>query len=389
MSRRAPGQGSIIELADGTFKARVSLPTTLGRKRRHRIRRAKTRQEAEAKLQELLAQVASCDNPEGLTRTIRQAVHGFIESKCYRTPATRERDLWYAKVIIDAIGKKQIGDLTVAECDELLALAADGEFGRRPIKIGSLRRIRSLLSNSLHNEMRLGNLGRNVAELSVLPAPDVGELGTIDHDEDGEEPASVRRTLSYDECVRIWNAATWPLKLVIDLCGRNGLRPSEARALRWECVDLEAMTVLVDRQLSSTNRLSRVKTKKARRTIFIDSISRDALDEWADRQSAKRRAAGAQWNDKPAFIVTTRFGTPMDAANLRRALRLTCDRAGVDRIVPYELRHTAISFQVDAGHEAWQVADWAGTSARMVEEVYRHRLDEVVPLKPATVPGIA
>ncbi len=55
----------------------------------------------------------------------------------------------------------------------------------------------------------------------------------------------------------------------------------------------------------------------------------------------------------------------------------------------YELRHTAISFQVDANHIAWQVADWAGTSVRMVEEVYRHRLDDIVPLKPATVPGIS
>ncbi|MFV0523542.1 MAG: hypothetical protein ACK5RL_03485 [Acidimicrobiales bacterium] len=59
-----------------------------------------------------------------------------------------------------------------------------------------------------------------------------------------------------------------------------------------------------------------------------------------------------------------------------------CEEAAINRIVPYELRHTAITLQVDAGHEAWEVADWAGTSVRMVEDVYRHRLHTVAALRP-------
>jgi len=74
-------------------------------------------------------------------------------------------------------------------------------------------------------------------------------------------------------------------------------------------VDLDAMTVLVDRQLSGTNRLTKVKTAKARRTISIDDTSRDTLREWAERQTVKRDAAGPRWSDGPAFIVTTRLGT--------------------------------------------------------------------------------
>lgn len=64
--------------------------------------------------------------------------------------------------------------------------------------------------------------------------------------------------------------------------------------------------------------------------------------------------------------------------------RTACEDAGIERIVPYELRHTAVTFQLDAGHETWRVADWAGTSERMVE-IYRHRLTRVSALGPVAV----
>ncbi len=59
--------------------------------------------------------------------------------------------------------------------------------------------------------------------------------------------------------------------------------------------------------------------------------------------------------------------------------------AAFETIVPYELRHTAITFQLDAGHEAWRVADWAGTSERMIEQIYRHRLSRVADIGPVEI----
>jgi len=56
--------------------------------------------------------------------------------------------------------------------------------------------------------------------------------------------------------------------------------------------------------------------------------------------------------------------------------------------VPYELRHTAITLQRQAGRDSAEVADWAGTSERMVNEIYRHRLDMESPVKPVDIDGI-
>lgn len=64
-------------------------------------------------------------------------------------------------------------------------------------------------------------------------------------------------------------------------------------------------------------------------------------------------------------------------------MRLLCARVGIDPpVTPYELRHTAVSMQADAGRSSWEIADWAGTSEAMVSRIYRHRLRRVSALRP-------
>ncbi len=56
-------------------------------------------------------------------------------------------------------------------------------------------------------------------------------------------------------------------------------------------------------------------------------------------------------------------------------------------LIPYDLRHTAITLQSGSklGYSDWELADWAGTSERMINEVYRHRTDRVVPVRPVRI----
>ena len=77
------------------------------------------------------------------------------------------------------------------------------------------------------------------------------------------------------------------------------------------------------------------------------------------------------------------MGTPLDRNNLNRSLRRLCTEVDIEPpVTPYELRHTAITHQCEADHHAWQIADWAGTSEKMIYLHYRHLLDEVVALPP-------
>ncbi len=373
-------------LRDGDgWIARIDLPVGPDGKRRRRKRRARTKTEAFRALKELQAEVAELDNPYGLNRTVEQAVKTYLESqpKANRAAKTVVMEEWRGKVVTAGLGRKQIGKLSVTDCDRFLKLAAAGEYGSRTMSAETVRRMRRFLINTLRNEMRLGNLNRNVADLSVMP--DIEKRRTISDDDDGDSSLSVRRTLTYDEYRRLWQTARFPLRVVVDLCGRNGLRPSEARALRWSCVDFDGMTVTINRQMSSGDQLAPPKTRRSLRTVPIDETTTDCLAAWQDSQAETRHRFGSRWEDQ-GLVVTTRYGSPINAPNLRRMMEAACEEAGIDRYVPYELRHSAITFQIEAGHQTWEVSDWAGTSARMIEDIYRHRVASVSRLGPATIP---
>ncbi len=84
-------------------------------------------------------------------------------------------------------------------------------------------------------------------------------------------------------------------------------------------------------------------------------------------------------------MVATSIGTPVNFYIVPQAVQVLCGLAGVlPAVSPYELWHTAITFQAEAGHSAWAIADWVGMSERMIADVYRPKLMAASPLGPAT-----
>jgi hypothetical protein len=45
-------------------------------------------------------------------------------------------------------------------------------------------------------------------------------------------------------------------------------------------------------------------------------------------------------------------------------------------------------FWIDTSHDSREVADWAGTSERMIEMIYRHRLTRATRLLAVVLPGL-
>ncbi len=384
MSRRARGEGTIYR--DGSrWVARVDLPPGADGKRRQRKRRTRTKAEAVQALRFMTSELESVINPDGESRTVAQAADEWfrIQPKD-KQQSTIDNWAWRCDVIRTGLGARTLGQLTVADCDMFLDCAARGEFGSRTLSPDSVRRLRSVLINVIRNEARLGNIVRNVADLSVMPQ---AAGASTEHAPDGDSSLSSRRSLDHDEFRRLWRAARYPLLVAVELIGRNGLRPAEARGLRWSRVDLETGTLTVDTQMTSGTILADAKTKRSRRTIPIDGRTIETLTSWAEQQDVKRGRAGDRWHDLD-LVISTRYGTGINGPNLQRMVEAACSEAGIDRYLPYELRHTAITFQIEAGQEAWKVADWAGTSVRMIEDVYRHRLSRVTEISSARVPDL-
>lgn len=285
-----------------------------------------------------------------------------------------ELERWRAGLVVRGLGSKRVQSLSVTDCDALLRAAASGQFSssgadRGQIGTAQLRRVRSFLVRALRNDMRLGFVARNVAELSEVPASDV--------------ETRPRRALTVDELGQLRTGAPGLVAVVIELLGRYGLRPAEARALLWSAVDRDKGLLGVGPRLNRDNERIGPKTRAAVRSLRLAPDTLDLLDLWREEQARHQVEAGAAWVDC-GLIATTALRTPLDFYLVSQSLQRLSDNVGVSPSVsPYELRHTAITLQPEAGHSAWAIADWAGTSERMIADTYRHKLTDTSPLDPA------
>ena len=380
MARRSKHEGSVHQL-DGRWIAVIELPRTPGGRRVRRRRVADTKTEALRLLREMRSEIERNGSTTDSRRSVADAVESYWQRRqgAGRSAETLDRDRWMLDTITDGLGRKRIASLSVLDCDAFLAEVANGlprpnGSRRRPFVRDHVSRTRSMLRRVLNNEMRLGLLARNVADLSVLP--------------ETKKEGRVHRILTPDELALLLDVATGATLVFVDLMGRNGLRPQEARALEWSAVDFDESTLHVGPQMNRKGVIVGPKTPRADRTIHLDGSTLDRLASWRSEQAAQRNRAGELWITTYDLIITTRVGSSIEGGNIARSLARLSKQLGIDPpIIPYDLRHSAVTLQArpETGYSDWELADWAGTSERMINEVYRHRTERVVSVQPVDV----
>ena len=356
--------------------ADLSIMLPNGKRKRVR-RRARNKTEARRLLRSMRSELAPgggpvIGTPPRQRRTVAMAVADYLEVRHSMDlqPRTLAKDRRQAEMIVDGLGSRRVACLSVEDCDGFLRSAAGGSFGA-PLGRPELRRLRQKLVCVIENDERRGFVARNVAALAVIPNESPDRI-----------PRREPRAIPLDDIERLIAAVPEPINVFMDLIGRNGLRPAEARGLRWNRVDLDDATIRIDAQMNRNNEIAKAKTKGSYRTIRIDEQTVSRLHAWSATQSTWQSAAGPAWTTlSEPLVISTRFGTPMSQRNTHRPIVTGCKKAEISpTISAYDLRHSAITLQVERGHPVHKIADWAGTSERMIAEVYRHQLDVVSDL---------
>jgi integrase len=94
-----------------------------------------------------------------------------------------------------------------------------------------------------------------------------------------------------------------------------------------------------------------------------------------------RAEPGARWIDL-GLVFTTRYGTPLDAADVRRDFRTAIREAeGIDpkQWTPRELRHSFVSLLSDSGVPIEEISRLVGHRSTLVTEtVYRKQLRPII-----------
>lgn len=113
------------------------------------------------------------------------------------------------------------------------------------------------------------------------------------------------------------------------------------------------------------------KTRLSRRTLALPARCAKALVAHREAQDRLRLLAGKKWIEM-GLVFTTRMGTPLDAADVRRDFRSAIRLApGIDpdAWTPRELRHSFVSLLSDSGVPIEEISRLFGHKSTLVTEL--------------------
>ena len=349
----------------GRWRGSVSMGFGAGGKRVRRKVSGRTKTEVKDKLQFL-----HDERRKGIRSspkyTIQNAVddwlaHG-LDGRSSKTISTNREVL---APLTGLIGAMRLTDLAAADVRSALAQLATSRSTRAV----------QMAHNSLVRAIRYaeGNdlVSRNVAALVVPPKGLEGRPS---------------KSLTLPQAQALIRAAEGSrLHAYIVLCLMTGCRTEEARALRWDHVNLDGDPdaeppvpphVALWRSVRSHGD---VKTQKSRRTLRLPAAVVDALKAHRLKQAEDRLVAGALWHDQ-GLVFASVVGTPLDPSHVRRSFRKLCEDAGIGpNWTPRELRHTFVSIMSEQGVPVEEIARLVGHSTTTTTEaVYRRELRPVI-----------
>jgi integrase len=166
-----------------------------------------------------------------------------------------------------------------------------------------------------------------------------------------------------DEVKKIFAAADATLYgPIVRLAALTGMRLGELLALSWDDVELQRATLHI--------RASTTKTQRGR-VIDLDGQAAELLRQHEERQVDAIKAFGPAYADKTA-VFANGVGKRIDAANLERAWRAICRKAGV-KYRFHDLRHLHASELLRHGVHPKVVQERLGhASITMTLDTYSH-----------------
>jgi integrase len=350
----------------GRWRGAVSLGYGPDGKRIRRKVGGRTKQEVKNKLEDLHADLtAGISAPNG-RYTVGQAIDDWLRDGLDgRAEKTVTLNRGALKPFVDSVGNKALRELTAQDVCRVLTDVAATRSSRTVVVA------HNAIERAIRHAEANDHVRRNVASLVRPPSG---------------QPGRPSKSLTLDQAMALMAAAEGsPLGAYVVLCLLTGIRAEEARALTWEHVDLDGDPAVVPpvpphvAVWRSVRAHGDTKTEKSKRTLRLPERAVAALREHMARQAEHQLIAGDLWQEHD-LVFSSSVGTPLDAANVRRAFKKITTAAGLgNNWKPLELRTSFVSLMSDSGVPVEEIARLVGhTSTRTTEVVYRRELRPVI-----------
>ncbi|MBO0790892.1 MAG: site-specific integrase, partial [Ktedonobacteraceae bacterium] len=250
--------------------------------------------------------------------------------------------------ILPAIGHLQLQKLTTQQVQALYAQKM--KEGYAPETIHSIHKI---LHRAFDDAVRWKRMSYNVCGRGKVTLPRI-ELQDI-------------HPLSREEAQALLAAVKghWYLEALLTLAVATGMRRGELLALKWEDVDFQEGRLFVRQGLRRKKGqglvVSRPKTEKSRRQIFLPKFVVEILRVHRERQDQMRRQAGSQWKGMNV-VFSDEHGGFIEPVRFHRHFKKVLKLAGLPDVRIHDLRHTAATLLLRMGVHPKLVQELLGHS---------------------------
>jgi len=232
----------------------------------------------------------------------------------------------------------------------------------------------STIKNALSIVRRLYNLLQREGLVDRNPAERLGEMMTKAH----------RRTATAVSRADAWSDEE--IALLLDVARKHesdflpilhclfatGIRRGEVLGLRWEDIDFENSRISIQRAIV-VGELTTPKSGKSRQIVMSEGLAKLLFDHLGVQ---RRRALARGWPQTPAWVFSSRSGTPIDARNLERTWARVRRRGHALGVRPMRLhctRHTYATRALKAGKSLRWVSQQLGhSSPELTLRTYAH-----------------
>src|SRR5690348_7214994 len=287
----------------GLWRGELTVGYTGDGKRQRRKVSGTTKAAVIDKLRDLRTQLDTGITPKPgyVHYTVRQAAEDWLAHGLDgRSPKTVTKNRNVLEPILAVIGARKLRDLTAADVRQALAAMAAG-YSTAAVSMGHLA-----LKRAIRHAEASDLVARNVAALADTPKGQEGRPSRSLTLDQAMPVIAAARTLPVMELHPGLKDVRRPAALMhayIVLSLLAGLRTEEARALRWQHVDLNgdpAAAPPVPPHVAvwrSVRAHGDTKTERSRRTLALPAAAVHALRAWAACQADERLTAGGRWQD--------------------------------------------------------------------------------------------
>jgi integrase len=376
--KRGNSEGSIYRMADGRWRAAVTVGKDANGKPKRKVFTASTRREVKDQLNDALKDLKLGILVPPDKQTLAQFLTWWLKEvvRPSARPKTMKAYDYQTRIhLIPGLGDILLQKLTPQQVQRFLndRLTQLSDRTKRPLSAKTVRHLHRTLCTAINSAVKYGNVARNVATLVDPPRavkPNIKFL-TV------EQARTLLETAQGDRLFALY--AT-----VLSL----GLRLGEGLGIAWPDVDLDTGRFNIHQALQRIDKklypdrgglqLVEPKGGYSARVVTLPAVTIAALRHRQAEQEEERRWAGTRWRNDWNLVFTTRDGKPLDERNvLRRFQEKILAIAGVPKMRIHDLRHSAVAILIAQGVNIKAISELLGhSSVAFTLQVYGHLLEE-------------